>query len=72
MLAATGIGLVSAGAGVWLAAQAGTALGATIVVLAIAAFVATAVGAGVWRVLRRRAAAPTHAESEPPEVVLER
>jgi zinc transport system permease protein len=78
MLAAMGIGLVSAGSGVWLAGQAGTALGATIVVLAIAAFVAVAVGAGAWRILRgrvaplARAAAPAGAEAEPPDVVLER
>ena len=57
MLAAMAIGVTSAGVGVWLAGQTGTALGATIVVLAVAAFTGTAVGAAVWRLLRRRLAA---------------
>jgi zinc transport system permease protein len=72
MYAAMAIGLTAAGSGVWLAGQAGTALGATIVVLAICAFVAVAVGAGVWRVLRGRVS-PARApmEAEPPEVVLD-
>ncbi|MEV0733092.1 metal ABC transporter permease [Polymorphospora sp. NPDC051019] len=72
MALAMALGLLSAGSGVWLAAQANTALGATIVVLAIAAFLGIAVGSAVWRSLRRRtapAAAPV-AEVEPPEVVL--
>ncbi|BCJ63759.1 metal ABC transporter permease [Polymorphospora rubra] len=72
MALAMTLGLLSAGSGVWLAAQANTALGATIVVLAIAAFLGIAVGAAVWRSLRRRtvpAGAPV-AEVEPPEVVL--
>jgi zinc transport system permease protein len=72
MLAAMTIGFAAAGSGVWLAGQAGTALGATIVVLAIAAFAATALAAGVWRVLRRRLApaTPLHVAGDPPEVVL--
>jgi zinc transport system permease protein len=61
MLAAMATGLACAGAGVWLAGQAGTALGATIVVLAIGAFVAVAVGAGAWRAVRRRSAPPADA-----------
>jgi len=81
MAAAMGIGLLAAGAGVWLAGTANTALGATIVVVAIAAFLAVAVGAGTWRMLRRRAvpliASGQEREAgpqpvEPPEVVLER
>jgi zinc transport system permease protein len=77
MAAAMLIGFASAGAGVWLAGTANTALGATIVMLAIAAFAATAIGAGTWRLLRRRVAnvaAPQRRprELEPPEVVLER
>ena len=72
MLAAMTIGFAAAGSGVWLAGQAGTALGATIVVLAIAAFAATALGAGLWRVLRRRLApaTPLPVAGDPPEVVL--
>ncbi|WFE29771.1 metal ABC transporter permease [Solwaraspora sp. WMMD791] len=76
MAAAMAIGLVSAGGGVWLAGTVNTALGATIVILAIGAFAVTAVGAGLWRLLRRRGARlrvpqrPAR-EVEPPEVVLE-
>jgi zinc transport system permease protein len=74
MLAAMAIGVAAAGSGVWLAGQAGTALGATIVVLAIGAFVATAAGAGGWRLARRRGLAPmpAGATAEPPDVVLDR
>jgi len=74
MYAAMGIGLLAAGSGVWLAGQAGTALGATIVVLAIAGFVLVTLGAGGWRMLRRRLApAPARlaAEADPPDVVLD-
>ncbi|HEU5109136.1 MAG TPA: metal ABC transporter permease [Micromonosporaceae bacterium] len=71
MLAAMAVGLCAAGAGVWLAGQAGTAPGATIVVLAIAAFAVTALGAGVWRAVRRRTATPLPAAAgEPPDVIL--
>ncbi|HEU4425573.1 MAG TPA: metal ABC transporter permease [Pilimelia sp.] len=73
MYAAMGIGLVAAGAGVWLAGQTGTALGATIVVFAIGGFVVVTLTAGAWRVLRRRfAAVPARvpAEADPPDVVL--
>jgi zinc transport system permease protein len=73
MLAAMAIGVLAAGGGVWLAGQTGTALGATIVVLAIAAFVTTAIGAGLWRLARRRLAPlppATLAGADPPEVVL--
>ena len=73
MYAAMGIGLLAAGSGVWLAGQTGTALGATIVVLAIAGFVVVTVSAGAWRVLRRRFAtvpARAPAEADPPDVVL--
>lgn len=79
MAAAMGVGVFAAAAGVWLSGQADTAPGATIVILAIATFVALTVGAATWRVLRRRSAAagrPTPgrpgAESEPPDVVLHR
>jgi zinc transport system permease protein len=72
MTAAMVIGVGAAAAGIWLAGEADTAPGATIVILAIAVFVAVTVGSGVWRVLRRRLA-PAHppaAEAEPPDVVL--
>ncbi|MFI5844380.1 metal ABC transporter permease [Catenuloplanes sp. NPDC051500] len=65
------IGLVSAGAGVTLAGEANTALGATIVLLTIAVFLGLAVGAAVWRLVRRRLIpeSPVSA-AEPPDVVL--
>ncbi|GAA4713421.1 metal ABC transporter permease [Phytohabitans rumicis] len=73
MAAAMGLGVLSAGTGVWLAGEANTAAGATIVVLAIAAFLALSVGAATWRVLRRQLPAlPRTADVEPPDVVLER
>jgi zinc transport system permease protein len=73
MATAMGLGVLSAGTGVWLAGEADTAAGATIVVLAIASFLALAVGAATWRALRRRVPAlPRTADVEPPDVVLER
>lgn len=79
MATAMGVGLAAAGGGVWLAGTADTALGATIVVIAIVLFLAVSVGAAVWRAVRRRgltaraadAAADSVAEREPHEVVLE-
>lgn len=70
MAAAMGLGLLAAGAGVWLAGTADTALGATIVVLAIASFLAVSVGAAVWRTTRRRGVTGPVTEPEPHEVVL--
>lgn len=74
MATAMGVGLLASGAGVWLAGTADTAPGATVVVLAIAAFLAAAVGRAGWRALRRPApAGPAPADrAEPPEVVLDR
>ncbi|BCB79322.1 metal ABC transporter permease [Phytohabitans flavus] len=73
MTLAMAIGVLSAGTGVWLAGEANTAAGATIVVLAIGGFVAIAIGAATWRLLRRRVQAfPQTADVEPPDVVLER
>jgi zinc transport system permease protein len=71
MTAAMALGLFAAGAGVWVAATANTAPGASVVLLAIASFLVVAVAAAAWRALRRRrhpAAAPV---SEPHEVVLQ-
>jgi zinc transport system permease protein len=70
MAAAMVIGVGAAAAGVYLAGQADTAPGATIVILAIAVFIAITVGSATWRMLRRRLPA-AHPEAEPPDVVLE-
>jgi zinc transport system permease protein len=73
MVAAMVIGVGAAAAGVWLAGEVDTAPGATIVILAIAVFVAISVGAGTWQLLRRRLAPDrlrAGTPAEPPEVVL--
>ncbi|MET0496304.1 MAG: metal ABC transporter permease [Actinoplanes sp.] len=70
MTAAMVIGVGAAAAGVYLAGQADTAPGATIVILAIAAFVAITIGSATWRVLRRRLPV-AHQEAEPPDVIIE-
>ncbi|MFG3582136.1 metal ABC transporter permease [Micromonospora chersina] len=67
MAAAMALGLFAAGAGVWVAATADTAPGASVVLLAIGSFLVVALLAGGRRALRRRtrpAAAPV---AEPPE-----
>ncbi|MEO3818400.1 metal ABC transporter permease [Plantactinospora sp. B24E8] len=74
MVTAMGIGLVASGSGVWLAGTANTALGATIVILAIAIFLLAAVGTAVRRALGRRRAVPSGRPTpvvEPCDVVLE-
>ncbi|MEU4680719.1 metal ABC transporter permease [Micromonospora sp. NPDC023737] len=72
MTAAMALGLFAAGSGVWVAATADTAPGASVVLMAIASFLVVALAAAGWRVVRRRrvpaAAAPT--APEPHEVVL--
>ncbi|BFU46362.1 metal ABC transporter permease [Krasilnikovia sp. MM14-A1004] len=71
MTVAMVIGVGAAAGGVWLSGAIDTAPGATIVILAIAAFVALTVGAGTWRALRRRATPATPERvAEPPDVVL--
>jgi zinc transport system permease protein len=73
MAAAMAIGVGAAAAGVTLAGEVDTAPGATIVILAIAVFLAITVGTAAWRVVRRRASpAPQRATAqlEPAEVVL--
>src|ERR1700710_1901468 len=67
--AAMVIGVGAAAAGVTVAGEIDTAPGATIVILAIAVFVAITVGSAVWRVLRRHTL-PAGA-AEPPDVVFE-
>ncbi|MEU7905215.1 metal ABC transporter permease [Actinoplanes sp. NPDC049118] len=74
MTAAMLIGVGAAAAGITLAGEVNTAPGATIVILAIAVFVALTVGSATWRVLRRRPApgqARAGVEAEPPDVVLQ-
>ncbi|MEH0936925.1 metal ABC transporter permease [Micromonospora psammae] len=70
MTAAMALGLFAAGAGVWVAATANTAPGASVVLLAIASFLVVALGAAGWRLLRRRAAPAAVPAPEPHEVVL--
>jgi zinc transport system permease protein len=62
------IGVSAAGGGVILSAEADTAPGATTVLMALAVFVAAAVGGSIRRSLRRPAPQPV--ASEPPDVVL--
>jgi zinc transport system permease protein len=76
MALAMGLGVAAAGSGVWVAWEIDTALGATIVVLAIAGFLIVAVAVAAVRAVRRRTALraipPTAADAEPHEVVLDR
>jgi len=65
MAAAMAIGVAASAAGLWVSWTADTTPGATIVLVAIAAFVAVTLGAGL---LRPRRPAPT--DAGPPEVVL--
>ncbi|HEX5597107.1 MAG TPA: metal ABC transporter permease [Micromonosporaceae bacterium] len=74
MAAAVGVGLLAAVSGIWLAAVADTAPGASIVVLAVGFFLVVALGSAGWRAIRRRMTVPaaeTTADVGPPEVVLE-
>jgi len=71
MYTAMGLGLVAAAVGVWLSATSDTSPGATIVLVAIALFVATTIGAAVGRTARRRLSPASTPGTEPPEVVLE-
>ncbi len=70
MAAAMVIGLVAAGIGVVVSAEADTPPGATTVILALAIFVAITAAAAGRRLLRRRAHPPR--EVEPPDVVLQK
>ncbi|RKN42689.1 metal ABC transporter permease [Micromonospora endolithica] len=72
MAAAMTLGLFAAGSGVWVAATADTAPGASVVLMAIASFGVVAVVAALWRALRRRAVPSAAPAAEPHEVVLER
>ena len=68
MVAAMVIGVFAAAAGFVVSAEVDTAPGATIVILALAAFLALTVGGAVYRVLRGRPRRGV--EVEPPDVVL--
>lgn len=72
MTAAMALGLFAAGSGVWVAATADTAPGASVVLMAIASFLVVALAAAGWRLLRRRRVPATAvpAAPEPHEVVL--
>jgi zinc transport system permease protein len=70
MAAAMLIGVVAAAAGVTVSGEVDTPPGATIVILAIAVFLAITVGSTLWRALRRRLPDPLQ-RAEPPDVVLE-
>jgi zinc transport system permease protein len=70
MTAAMTLGLFAAASGVWVAATADTAPGASVVLMAIASFAVVAIAAAVWRMLRRRAVPAAAPVTEPHEVVL--
>ncbi|RGC65611.1 High-affinity zinc uptake system membrane protein ZnuB [Micromonospora sp. MW-13] len=70
MTVAMALGLFAAGSGVWVAANADTAPGASVVLLAIALFLVVAVAGAGWRAVRRRRTKAGPPVAEPPEVVL--
>ncbi|MBQ0994368.1 metal ABC transporter permease [Micromonospora sp. PSH03] len=70
MAAAMALGLFAAGSGVWVAATADTAPGASVVLVAIASFLVVAVAGAVWRAVRRRTTPTAAPTPEPHEVVL--
>ncbi|MFI6329117.1 metal ABC transporter permease [Micromonospora chersina] len=67
MAAAMALGLFAAGAGVWVAASADTAPGASVVLLAIGSFLVVALLAAGRRALRRRTRPVAAPVAEPPE-----
>ncbi|GGQ79961.1 metal ABC transporter permease [Couchioplanes azureus] len=70
MATAMTIGVVAAATGVLASVQLDTAPGATIVIVAIAIFVALTAAGGAWRTLRRMPAQRRAEHAEPPDVVL--
>lgn len=73
MTAAMALGLFAAGSGVYVAANADTAPGASVVLMAIASFAVMTIGGVGWRAWQRRRVAPADAPAvEPHEVVLSR
>ncbi|MFG1678147.1 metal ABC transporter permease [Micromonospora sp. NPDC049282] len=67
MTAAMALGLFAAGAGVWVAATANTAPGASVVLVAIGSFLVVALLAAGVRALRRGRSAPATPAVEPAE-----
>ncbi|MET7836472.1 metal ABC transporter permease [Micromonospora sediminicola] len=68
MTAAMALGLFAAGAGVWVAATADTAPGASVVLVAIGSFLLVALGAAGVRAVRRRSrSVPSAPVAEPAE-----
>ncbi|MET8837280.1 metal ABC transporter permease [Micromonospora sp. NPDC004540] len=67
MAAAMALGLFAAGAGLWVAATADTAPGASVVLLAIGSFLVVALLAAGRRALRRRTRPAPAPVAEPPE-----
>ncbi|PGH42254.1 ABC transporter [Micromonospora sp. WMMA1996] len=68
MTAAMALGLFAAGAGVWVAATADTAPGASVVLVAIGSFLLVALGAAGVRAVRRRSrTVPSAPVAEPAE-----
>ncbi len=75
MVIAMGLGFMAAGGGIWVSWRLDTAPGATVVLLAIALFVAVTLGGAIARTAQRRlptVTGPRGADLEPPEVVLDR
>lgn len=70
MTAAMALGLLAAGSGVWVAAVADTAPGASVVLLAIASFLVVAIATAIWRAAQRRGTPAAAPAPEPHEVVL--
>ncbi|WP_319462955.1 metal ABC transporter permease [Micromonospora sp. RTP1Z1] len=70
MAAAMTLGVFAAGAGIWVAATADTAPGASVVLVAIASFLAVALAAAGRRAMRRRSGPAAVPAAEPHEVVL--
>jgi len=66
------LGVLAAAAGLSVAARYDTAPGATIVLVAIAAFAVLAVLSSGWRAARRRSGVNAGSDVEPPDVVLQR
>jgi zinc transport system permease protein len=69
MSAAMVIGVVAAALGVGVSAEINTAPGATIVILALAVFLALSLGGALWR--RTRTGPRRQVAAEPPDVVLQ-